>query len=283
MQSSHNLFKHKNVIERQDVKKIETMHTPKKKKNNFFGSNEDVNFLYPSASTDENDDYQSYKITQFNLELEKMKKKYHQVIKKERDKFFKELRLIKENVIEKSHEEGELIKTEAYQIGLKEGRLDGYEVGKVEGYQAGVEESEYLKENALRIIEDAKKEVNVYQKEKKAEFIKLASIMAEKIINQELSLNEIELSSILQPVLNKLDKEDNFITVFVTKLNFEGTKIYMQKVKTEFPNIKYTVLVDEALETNGCIIDTNYEVLDLQISKQLDLMILDVTNGDLNE
>lgn len=283
MQSSHNLFKYKNVVERQDVKKIETTYIPKKKEINFLNSDENINFFDANTQTDESRDYQSVRITQFNLELEKMKKKYHQVIKKERDKFFKELRLIKENVIESSYQEGELLKKEAYQSGLKEGRLDGYEVGKVEGYQAGIEESEYLKKNALKIIEEAKKEVVTYQKEKQSDFVNLASIMAEKIINKELSLNEIELSDILQPVLNKLDKDNNFITIFVTKSNFESTKTYMQKVKNEFPSIKFAVFVDDSLELNGCVIDTNFEVIDLQIRKQLDLMVLDITKGELNE
>lgn len=219
-------------------------------------------------------------ISNLEKELEALKKKYQIVIKKERDKFFHELRTIRATVEEATELEAERIKEEAYDSGLKEGRLDGFEVGKKEGFQVGVEEAGYLKDNALEIIKNTKEQVEQYKKEKQNEFIELASIMAEKVVNEELSTDEVSLRKIIAPVLNRLDKEDNFITVFVTKDNYESTIKYMEKLKQTSEQMKYTVLVDESLKLNGCVIETDYEVIDLDIKKQLELMVKDLSEGE---
>jgi flagellar biosynthesis/type III secretory pathway protein FliH len=43
--------------------------------------------------------------------------------------------------------------------------------------------------------------------------------MAENIIHHELSLSEDKLKLLLQPVLNQLEKAENFISIYVTKDN----------------------------------------------------------------
>lgn len=226
----------------------------------------------------EHDFYQSQKRKQeiFDQSLQKTRDDYLLMIKKEKQKFFHELLRLKEEVLQKSLEEGEQIKQEAYLAGVKEGQLDGFESGKESGFDAGLKEAESLKQNALSIIEQTNEAMNAYQKEKQEDFIKASALMAENIINQELSLSEDKLKLLLQPVLNKVEKADNFITIFVTKDNLENTNLYMEKMKEQFAGLKFAVLVDEALETNGCVIETNYEVIDLQIKKQLDAMVKDL-------
>lgn len=276
MLSSRKFFKNAEVVEEKNIKKIETTHIPKKKKQEIPHENQDLSVS--DLKQIEYDFYQSQKRKQemFDQSLQKTRDDYLLMIKKEKQKFFHELLRLKEEVLQKSFEEGEQIIQEAYLAGVKEGQLDGFESGKESGFDAGLKEAESLKQNALSIIEQTNEAMNVYQKEKQEDFIKASALMAENIINQELSLSEDKLKLLLQPVLNKVEKADNFITIFVTKDNLENTNLYMEKMKEQFAGLKFAVLVDEALETNGCVIETNYEVIDLQIKKQLDAMVKDL-------
>ena len=276
MLSSRKFFKNAEVVEEKNIKKIETTHIPKKKKQEIPHENQDLSVS--DLKQIEHDFYQSQKRKQemFDQSLQKTRDDYLLMIKKEKQKFFHELLRLKEEVLQKSLEEGEQIKQEAYLAGVKEGQLDGFESGKESGFDAGLKEAESLKQNALSIIEQTNEAMNAYQKEKQEDFIKASALMAENIINQELSLSEDKLKLLLQPVLNKVEKADNFITISVTKDNLENTNLYMEKMKEQFAGLKFAVLVDEALETNGCVIETNYEVIDLQIKKQLDAMVKDL-------
>ena len=55
----------------------------------------------------------------------------------------------------------------------------------------------------------------------------------------------------------------------------------MESLKETYTDMKYVVLVDNSLEKNGCVIETNYELIDLQLKKQLDGMVKDLLNGEL--
>ncbi|MEG0549979.1 MAG: FliH/SctL family protein [Vagococcus sp.] len=280
MLSSRKFFKNTEVVEEKCNKKIETTHTPKKKK--IEPTMENHTLSVSDMKQIEHDFYQvqQEKQEKFSLELETIKTNYLNILKKERKKFFHELLRLKEIVLKDADEEGKIVKENAYKIGLKEGQLDGFETGKVDGYQAGLLEAESLKENALSLIEQAKEAMDLYQKEKQDDFIRAAALMAENIINQEISMSDDQLKLLLQPVLNKVEKSDNFITIFVTKEQLENTNDYMENMKQQFPDLKFAVLVDESLEKNGCIIETNYEVIDLQVKKQLEAMIIDLSKEE---
>lgn len=276
MLSSHSFYKQSEMIEEELVKKIETNYTIKKKPI----INEEKKHVLEKPELDiVISKHQEKEIASFNQDVDRMKKKLKKIFKNERDKFFSELRELKTVVIDQAKLEGETLKEEAYQEGLKEGQLDGYNSGLENGYQAGLKEAEELKKNSLLVIEQAKTEIENYQKEKQHEFLELASIMAETIINRELTLSKTELQYLLDPIMNKLDKTDNFITVFVTKVNQDSTNEYMKNLKETFSDLKYAVLIDESLERNGCVIETSYEVIDLQLRKQLDLMIEELSKG----
>lgn len=283
MLSSHNFIKQSDMIEEQESRKIETNYTVKKKPSVFLDEEGQ-----PLTDEEIKEDlvlsaYQKEKMSQFNQDVLEARHHLKKVFKKERDKFFHELLEIKELVTQQAHLEGEEIKKEAYQAGLKEGQKDGYESGLETGYEAGVKQANTLKENALFVVEKANLEMATYQKEKQQDFVDLAVEMAEIILNQELTLSEEALKVLLEPVLNRIEKTDNFITVFVSKMNMESTQCYMRKLKEENPEMKYTVISDESLNQNDCIVETNYELLDLTLRKQLEKMVEKLKLGDSND
>jgi len=280
MLSSHNIYKQSEMVEDKRVKKIQTDYVIKKKEPVYFDSEGNIALKDHDEENIIITEHQKLKMREFNKEIEIAKSHLKKVFKRERDKFFSELRLIKEQVIEQAKLEGEELKKEAYQEGLKEGQIDGYESGLENGYQAGEEKANHLKENSLKVIKQAEEQMTRYKKENQHEFIELAAEMAEMILGKELSQSEMELQILLEPVLNRLDKNDNFITIFVRKENQEQTSNYMNELKECYPEMKFAVIVDDALEKNGCVIETNYELIDLQLKKQLDLMVKELTKGE---
>ena len=280
MLSSHNIYKQSEMVEDKRVKKIQTDYVIKKKEPVYFDSEGNIALKDHDEEKIIITEHQKLKMREFNKEIEIAKSHLKKVFKRERDKFFSELSLIKEQVIEQAKLEGEELKKEAYQEGLKEGQIDGYESGLENGYQAGEEKANHLKENSLKVIKQAEEQMTRYKKENQHEFIELAAEMAEMILGKELSQSEMELQILLEPVLNRLDKNDNFITIFVRKENQEQTSNYMNELKECYPEMKFAVIVDDALEKNGCVIETNYELIDLQLKKQLDLMVKELTKGE---
>lgn len=278
MQSSRNFFKNEDTNTHSEVKKIETFYTPKSRE--VTGSKESLTVSEMKQLEYNFNEIQREKEKQLINELNKEKYDFKKLIQKEKAKFFKELIELRQAVLVKAEDESNEIKEVAYQLGLKEGQKDGYETGVQEGYIAGQLEAESLKENAHKIMEQTTEAIEIYKKEKQMDFIRVAAVMAENIIHHELSLSEDKLKLLLQPVLNQLEKVENFISIYVTKDNLENTNSYMEKMKESFSDLKFAVLVDESLEKNGCIIETNYEVIDLQIQKQLDLMVKDLYEGD---
>lgn len=280
MLSSHNIYKQSEMVEDKRVKKIQTDYVIKKKEPVYFDSEGNIAIKDHDEENIIITEHQKLKMREFNKEIEIAKSHLKKVFKRERDKFFSELRLIKEQVIEQAKLEGEELKKEAYQEGLKEGQIDGYESGLENGYQAGEEKANHLKENSLKVIKQAEEQMTRYKKENQHEFIELAAKMAEMILGKELNQSEMEFQILLEPVLNRLDKNDNFITIFVRKENQEQTSNYMNELKECYPEMKFAVIVDDALEKNGCVIETNYELIDLQLKKQLDLMVKELTKGE---
>lgn len=278
MRSSRNFYKNNDINSHSGVKKIETFYKPKTR---IVNDSKDKLTVSEMKQLEYNfKEIQKEKENQLLNDLNKDKDNFKKLLQKEKAKFFKELIELRKSVLLKAEEESNQIKETAYQVGLKEGQQDGYKTGVHEGYIAGQLEAESLKENARRIIEQANVSILNYKKEKQVDFIKVAAVMAEKIIHHELSLSEDKLKLLLQPILNQLEKAENFISIYVTKENLENTNSYMEKMKESFSDLKFAVLVDESLEQNGCIIETNYEVIDLQIKKQLEQMVKDLSMGE---
>ena len=121
MLSSHNFFKHSEMVEEKEIRKIETNYVIKKKE--------------PIVTDEEGEEdiilteFQKEKMAEFMSEVNQAKMHLNRVLKKERDKFFSELRTLKAEVLENARVEGEEIKKQGYQAGLTEGQLDGYESG----------------------------------------------------------------------------------------------------------------------------------------------------------
>jgi flagellar biosynthesis/type III secretory pathway protein FliH len=91
-------------------------------------------------------------------------------------------------------------------------------------------------------MEQTTEAIEIYKKEKQMDFIRVAAVMAENIIHHELSLSEDKLKLLLQPVLNQLEKAENFISIYVTKDNLENTNSYMEKMKESFSDLKFVVV-----------------------------------------
>lgn len=208
-------------------------------------------------------------------EKENRREQFSKELEQEKLTFLTDLKELKSRVLEQARSDGEELKQLAHEKGLQIGQEDGYQTGFELGHQAGLESVSELKEQAVSLFETAEKVVFEYQKEKQGELLQLATSMAENIIHQEIAQSPDELYLLLRPLLNQINKMDNFITIFVGKNRQEVVQQKMEELRNEQPVMKYAVLVDESLPLDGCVIETDYEVLDLAIQQQLEAMIRD--------
>lgn len=196
-------------------------------------------------------------------------------LEQEKRAFLGELKALKGRVLAQAEQDGTELKRLAREEGLQIGQEDGYQSGYEMGYQAGLESVAELKIQAQGLFQAAQRAVFEYQQAKESELLQLAVAMAENIIHQEIAQSQEQLYLLLAPLLNQINKMDNFITIFVGKNRQEVVQHKMEELRQEQPTMKYAVLVDESLPLDGCVIETDYEVLDLTIRQQLEAMLVE--------
>lgn len=271
MQLSRSLYKEAEIDQLTENKRIVTNYQPR--------SHSKVSAI-PSTSEMKQLEHDFFQQQAQQVELlakeeNSRREQFAEELEQEKQSFLSELKELKKRVLEQARTDSEVLKGLAREEGLQIGQEDGYQTGYELGHQAGLESVAKLKEQAVSLFKKAETAVYEYQKEKQAELLQLAVSMAENIIHQEITQSSEELFLLLGPLLNQINKMDNFITIFVGKNRQEVVQQKMEELRKEQSVMKYAVLVDESLPLDGCVIETDYEVLDLAIQQQLEAMIND--------
>ncbi|MBP1042047.1 hypothetical protein I6N95_13580 [Vagococcus sp. BWB3-3] len=271
MRLSRSLYKGSEVDQSCENKVIVTdYHPPRESKISGIPSTSEMKRL-------EHDFFQqqAQQVERLAQEEDDRREQFTKELEQEKLSFLTELNTLKRRVLDQAQVDGEGLKQLAHEEGLRIGQEDGYQSGYESGYQAGIESVAQLKEQAISLFKAAEQSVFEYQKEKQSELLQLAVSMAKNIIHQEIAQSSDQLYLLLGPLLNQINKMDNFITIFVGKNRQEVVQQKMEELRKEQPVMKYAVLVDESLPLDGCVIETDYEVLDLGIQQQLEAMIRD--------
>ncbi|NLU36669.1 MAG: hypothetical protein GXX01_06600 [Clostridiales bacterium] len=177
-----------------------------------------------------------------------------------------------ENIIRQAHEEADSIRRQAreegYQAGLKEGKRTGYR----EGYEEAVKETEELKEKAKALLESAHRESREYISRTKAEIIRLAAAMARKIIHFNIDMNDEAIVEMVKEALHRSEEKKQVLlrspAEFVSVL-----KANMDQFEKICPHANFIVLEDATVESPGCVIETEDQVINLEVDQQLNNII----------
>lgn len=202
-----------------------------------------------------------------------------------RDELMVEMEIERQAVLNKAveaaQEEIAMLQQEAMNKGYEEGYIKGHKEGIDQGIEKGYSESEAdrkrIKENALKLIDQAEEEVEEYFEESRKEIVSLAAAMAESIVHKTIDSSDENLLSIIKPIVEQYEgKENILLTCHPDSTSF--LKENIEKLEVLCPETRFIILEDANLEKNGCTIENESQIIDLQIGKQINSIIEDLKN-----
>lgn len=199
----------------------------------------------------------------------------------EKERILQDAEQKRQELLAATEQEIEHIKEEAYQTsyeqGYAEGTDKGYQTGYEEGYREASEkahaENIEMRKKALEMMNQAHLSIEQYESERKGEFLKLATHMAEKIVNDYIDQKSEGILAIAKPFFYQLDKEEEFVTIAVHPTQREVIEENLTQVKSISPETRFMVLADPNLDEKGMVIESSEAVIDLKIKQQLETML----------
>lgn len=176
-------------------------------------------------------------------------------------------------IIEDANKEAEKIKHKAYQDGYEDGFKSGYEQAINEAKEEAIE----IKNNAMNLIKQANDYISEYISENKEKIIRLAADMAETITHFSIDTSQENILALVEPILQQYRKHENII-ITCHPDNSTFIKNKLDKLKNSYPEANFIILKDNSLEKNGCIIENENQIIDLQIKKQINSILEYINN-----
>ncbi len=186
----------------------------------------------------------------------------------------------KQVILSEAQKEANQMKEIAEKQGFEEGQIRGREAGYAAGMKQAEEESQRLRETIHNMLIEAQEVVESYYQAKRTEFIELAGHMAETIVHKTIDVSSDQVMDLIKPVLHRLKREDQFITLMVRPEQKELVKEKVKEFEKENQDIRFAVLSDNTLDKNGCVVENAHAIVDLQVRKQLDAMIDEMKNAE---
>ena len=157
--------------------------------------------------------------------------------------------------------QAEQVRKAAYEEGLSSGRE--------EGYSDGAAEVERLTERLHLILSKAiEKRAEIIQ-ESETQLVNLVLLIAKKVIKV---ISDNQKSVVINNVIQALRKLKTRTDVII-RVNTADLKLTSQHVKDFLRLVEnaknITVMEDTAVDTGGCIIETDFGLIDARISSQL--------------
>lgn len=174
-------------------------------------------------------------------------------------------------ILEMARKEAESLRIEAEKQGHEAGRMEGYQQGINEARREGIT----IKNNAIRIMEQAERHVSEYFIENRVKIIKLAADMAESIVHSTINTSTENIVLLIKPILQQYGKEEQIIITSHPD-NIPYLKGNLHQMEELCPNARFIVLADNNLEKNGCIIENEHQIVDLQVKKQIDAILEEI-------
>lgn len=227
-----------------------------------------------------------YEVPKKKIEVEEDNKPKQKLVPIEKSEaLLKEAKNKKQELLAEAKAEIEEMKESAYQTsynkgheeGLKKGYEEGYHQGFDKGYKDAVDEVELesiaVREESAAMLAEAHKKMQEYEAERKDDFLKLASHMAEKIVHDYIDQSDKGLLAIAKPYFYQIDKEEEFVTITVHPDQREAIEENLDEIKSISPGTRFMILGSPSIEERGMLIESSHSIVDLQIKNQLDRML----------
>ena len=268
------------------------------KKNNASISSEDTSIIDTKLDYDKLDLGDSYGDSSDDIHLadEDIKDpedELNEIRSQIRKDLIEEIQAEKDSIINKAVKEAEEIALRARDTGYKEGFNQGLEKGMKQGinqgnkkglengYLQGVidaqDEANQIKKNAMDMLDKAGDEVEKYMAENQKRIIDLAVQMAESIVHSTIDSSSENLLQLIKPIIQQFRKVDAVI-ITCNPHSYDYLKKSLYQLEKKYEDIKFVLFEDESLEENGCLIENENQIIDLQIGKQLKNIVEKIKN-----
>lgn len=181
-------------------------------------------------------------------------------------------------------EEAKGIRQRAQEQGFKEGIEKGYQEGLKQGYEAGLEDSKKeaveIKNGARSLLNQAEEEVKAYYLDNKDSIIRLAGDMAEAIVHQTIDLSDENILMLIKPIVQMYERNQRVVFTCHPH-NSPYLKERLGELESLIPGSRFIILEDNNLEKNGCLIENENQIIDLQISKQIKSIVDDLNSMEV--
>lgn len=210
-----------------------------------------------------------------------------------RKSLLREMEAQRETIIKEAMEDGEDIRLRAretgynegfhkgsedgFKQGMEEGKAKGMESGYIQGIENAREEADQIKRNAIELLENAQDEVCKYIVNHQQRIIDLAAQMAESIVHSTIDTSSDNILQLIKPIIQQFRKVESIIITCNPK-NYDYLKKSMYEIENKYEDIKFIILEDGNLEKNGCTIENENQIIDLQIKKQLKNIVEKINN-----
>ena len=155
-----------------------------------------------------------------------------------------------------------------YQAGFQKGRKEGYK----SGWDEAARNARETQEQARALLTDAHRETRQYIARTREEIIQLAASMAKGMIRYSVDVRE---ESIVEMVKNALHQAEERKQILI-RCPAQYVAVLEENIgnfKKVCPNANFAILEDPSVKSPGCIIETEDQVMDLEIDRQLDNIV----------
>jgi len=148
-------------------------------------------------------------------------------------------------------------------------RQDAYELGYEEGKAEGSKKFESIIQDANNMLKQIIDEKYVMISELEPDIMRVCVKIAEKILKQQIKLDENKFSTIITNAIQKASDTEN-MNIYVSHEQFDRVNEMKDSFLAKARKVKnIEIFRDEILESLGCLIETDCEVIDLGIMSQI--------------
>lgn len=176
-------------------------------------------------------------------------------------------------ILDEALVEAKKIKSDAEKEGYKIGFDSGNEEGYKQGYEKALEQIQIEKKAATKLIVEAQKIKNEIISSMEEEVINLVTSISEKITRISVYNNDEKIIPMIKNALSDINNRERII-IRVNSINIQLLKNKEDDFLKICPSAIFTFLEDNSLNELDCILDSENEVLDLNIENQIKNIIL---------
>lgn len=175
-----------------------------------------------------------------------------------------EIRLSPQEVIARAKKRADEIAREAYNKGFEQGERAGFELGN--------KKAEAVAEALLATLEEIRQCRVEVLRQGETEAVRLAMVLAEKIVCREISLHEDVVIDVAREALS-LCAESDRIRIEVNPEDDAFLKGCGDRFQKEVQGMKgIETVANPAVQRGGCIVDTALGRIDARVEKKIEIL-----------